>query len=470
MVLLSVTVNLEVKAQGIMGLTVDTETRRDGFDIYSVSGATGYSSYPGTFIAGNNTGGTQAGYSSLASLSTGFYHGGAKLKFASRYTPSYAGTYYSSSLNSFNQSLSLEMIARISSKWAYSLSISGDDVTVDQFLFRQNGLSQLVSGPASIDDFAATVISGAATRLSASPQTLVYGTRILSFGFNSGLSFKPSTRLSVNFTGGATRSISRTPANGLSQSVIPRSTVEHAGIGISFSKSPRTEIGAQTEATLTNSPLGDFRSFSYTGTYGRKLGAHWFSSVQAGLSNYQFVNTRTSLPSGASVVASGTIGYKDRGSAWAVTYNRMAGDLYGLASSSSSSFFGTWDWRKPGSKWGIQSFGGQQRLLGGPTGGISIWHGSAGLSRAVSRQASVSLAYGYMSDIVAPVLAIQTGVAHSMRLTVFWIPRHHPLELPGKDDFRSAYETVGENPKTSLFSFQPIDTDSTTSDLFRFGK
>ena len=35
-VLLSITVNLEVKAQGIMGLTVETETRRDGFDIYSV--------------------------------------------------------------------------------------------------------------------------------------------------------------------------------------------------------------------------------------------------------------------------------------------------------------------------------------------------------------------------------------------------------------------------------------------------
>ena len=169
-----------------MGLTVDTETRRDGFDIYSLSGAVGYSSYPGTFSASNNgNAGSQGGYSSLASLSTGFYHGGAKLKFASRYTPSYAGTYYSSSLNSFNQSLSLEMIARLSSKWAYSLSISGDDVTVDQFLFKQNGLSQLVAGPGSIDDFAATIIGGAATRLSASPQTLVYGTRILSFGFNS---------------------------------------------------------------------------------------------------------------------------------------------------------------------------------------------------------------------------------------------------------------------------------------------
>ncbi len=452
-----------------MGLTVDTETRRDGFDIYSVSGATGYSSYPGVFGGSNNATGSQGGYSSLASLSTGFYHGGAKLKFASRYTPSYAGTYYDSSLNSFNQSLSLEMIARLSSKWAYSLSISGDDVTVDQFLFRQNSLTQLVSGPGSIENFASTIISGAAPRLSATPQTLVYGTRILSFGFNSGLSFKPSTRLSINFTGGAARSISRTPANEFSQAIIPRSTVEHAGVGVSYSMSPRTEIGVQTEATLTNSPVGDFRSFSYTGTFGRKLGTHWFTSVQAGLSNYQFVDTRTSLPSGASIVASGTMGYKDRGNAWAITYNRMVGDLYGLASSSSSSFFGSWNWRKPGSKWGIQSFGGQQRLIGGPTGGITIWHGSAGLSHAVSRQASMSLAYGYMSDIVAPVLTIQNGVAHSVRLTVFWIPRHHPLELPNKEDFRSANESVGENPKTSLFSFQPMDPDSRTSDLFRFG-
>ena len=454
-----------------MGLTVDTEIRRNGFDIYSVSGATGYSSYPGAFSASNSLqSGSQGGYSSLASLSTGFYHSGAKLKFASRYTPSYAGTYYSSSLNSFNQSLSVEMIARLSSKWAYSLSISGDDVTVDQFLFRQNGLSQIVAGPGSIDDFAATIIGGAAPRLSASPQTLVYGTRILSFGFNSGLSFRPSTRLSVNFTGGATRSISRTPANDLAQPVIPRSTAEHAGVGVSFSLSPRTEIGVQTEATLTTSPVGDFRSFSYTGTFGRKLGTHWFTSVQAGLSNYQFVDTRVSLPSGASIVASGTMGYKDRGNAWAVTYNRMVGDLYGLASSSSSSVFGSWNWRRPGSKWGMQAFGGQQRLIGGPGGGITIWHGSAGLSRAVSRQASVSLAYGYMSDIVAPVLLIQNGVAHSVRMTVFWIPRHHPLELPGKEDLRSASESVGENPKSSLFSFQPLDADSTTSDVFRFGK
>ncbi len=452
-----------VGAQPVLG--VSSDAHRDGFDIYSASAATAYSSYPGTFSSSTSNGGkVQGGYSTLAGVTLGYSHGGPNLKFAFKYSPSYAGAFYSSSLNSFNQSLSLEMVAKLSAKWAFSLAASGDDVTIDQFLFKQNGLSQLVAGSATVDEFASAVLSGSSTSLASSPQTLVFGTRILSYGVNGGFTYKPTTRFSVNINGGGYQSIARNHDNGSGQFLTPRTNVEHGGIALSYSLNPRTEIGVITEATQSHNALVDYRSFSYTGSYGRKLGTHWFASVQAGLGTYQYLGNKTALPSGASIVTSGTLGYKDRENAWAVTYNRMVGDVYGLASSSSSSVFGSWNWKKPGKKWALQAFGGQQRLLGSSMGAITIWHGSAAVSRSLNRQTSVSLAYGYMSDAVAPVLTFSNGVAHSVRLTIFWIPRQHQMELLNKQDLSASYESIGQNPKDSLFTFQPTDLKSITSD------
>src|SRR6185436_7700170 len=99
---------------------------------------------------------------------------------------------------------------------------------------------------------------------------------------------------------------------------------------------------------------------------------------------------------------SATLGYQTRSQAWIASYGRTVGDTYGLVSGSTTTFLGTWNWKRPGASWGILASGGQQELTGGPIGTFTTWQATAGVTRAVTHQVNLSLEYAYLKDTTSP--------------------------------------------------------------------
>jgi len=265
-------------------------------------------------------------------------------------------------------------------------------------------------------------------------QTLLYGGRVFSAGGRTGLTYRPTTRFHLSFEGGFFESQTRetsTPAetNGTTNNflaIIPRNQFENVNVNAGYSLTPRTEVGAQVSLLNFHTSLGDYRATVTQGSYARKLSKRWSAFVQAGVGTYSPTSTPAGVPkvdiSGTQFTGGAGIGYQGRESAFFGSYQRMVGDLYGLASSSSQGVQATWNWRRPGSNWSAYITGNYQRLTGGPLGDGSNWQAAAALTRALSRKTSLSLSYGYLKSNVGAVTVYNNVNAQVVRLTFSYTP------------------------------------------------
>jgi hypothetical protein len=416
----------QASAQGFLENRADT-LGKNGLHLYNVTGSIGYSSLLSMYRYGNPAGGIDGNYAAAASITLGYSHMGPKSALSFMYVPSYSGIFPISGQNSFNQRLNLEFSTRFGSKWTFYIAGSTDDSTVEQFIFKPSALTQFVNGPATFDQLASAVIGGQADTLALGlpGQLLAYGSRVLSVGANAGITYRPSSRLRLSFTGNAGQYQARDNKRDshLDQPLIPRSRFEQGNANVSYSLTPRTEAGVQLSTMKTRGMAGQYQTTTASGSIGRKLGAQWFASAQGGIGVFTSLErTGRVLPDGSSYIVNGTLGYKAREQTWAGTYNRMLADQYGLGSASTSSFLGSWSWRRPGLSWSIFASGGKQLLSGGTFGDFGTWQTSAGYSRALGRQASVSMEYSYLTDSVTPVRLYNNVNAHAVRVTMSWIP------------------------------------------------
>jgi hypothetical protein len=406
---------------------------KNGLHIYNVTASVGYSSLLGAFSNANDLQGHGGNYYSSAGVSLGYSHSGAQLSVRVMYVPSYSGTYRYSSLNSFNQRLNLTLSRRLGFKWTFYVVAVGDDSTVEQFIFQPNTLTTFVNGPATFDELAGAVMGGAtsASPLKTFSQILIYGTRVLSFGANAGMTYRPSTRLRISFNGSGNEAQARPDSRDLhpEQSLLPRTRSEAGDANISYTLNPRTEIGTQFSTTRTQSFVGDYQTSNFSGSIGRKVGMHWFASVQGGLGVFNSLGGGDTVgrsnqisPLEVSYLASGSVGYKGREHTWAGTYNRRVADQYGLGSESTTGLSGSWNWHQPGSSWAVYVSGGKQLLGGGLWGDLGSWQASAGVSRSLGRQVSCLVAYSYLKDSVSQTRMYNNVSAHAVRLTISWIP------------------------------------------------
>ncbi len=415
------------EAQSLMG-SGQANVGGNGFHVYGVTGSGGYSSLNLHTLSLRDSAGMGGEAFAWAAVSLGYAYHYGNHTFRINYTPAYSGSFQTGNLQSFNQNMNFELTERLKPQWTFYLRGSGDDSTLQQFLFRPGGSSQLAADGTS-DQLAATVI-GAPGEVPAAKtplQNTLYGIRLLSFGSETGITYKSSPRLSISAGGGFAQTQSRpndqNDQSGPLLALIPRTRLEQGTVNVAYSLSPRSAIGAAASTISTQSGYGNSQISTFTGTYGRKLGAHWFGNVAGGIGTFHTSKTIGSIPSGTSYVASGSFGYQAESQALVASYGRTVGDTYGLVAGSTTNFLGTWNYRQPGTAWGIVASGGQQELKGGPIGTFTTWHGSAGVTRAVSNQVNLSMEYAYLKDATRPKGPYQDLRAHIVRMTISWIPQ-----------------------------------------------
>src|SRR5262249_47561725 len=105
----------------------------------------------------------------------------------------------------------------------------------------------------------------------------------------------------------------------------------------------------------------------------------------------------------------------------------------GIVGGINSNAMGAWNWHRRGSSIRIYASGGQIQVTNATVTSFTVWRGSAGFSRALTRQLSMNCDYAYFYS-TGTYLDIRTNRAvHSVRVSLRW----HPAEIAQQEDVQT---------------------------------
>ncbi len=406
---------------------------KNGFHLYQAGASTDYESIPGG-ILGTGTDFRQLGCDcgAVAAVTAGYTHTDSVNHLDLIYSPSYSGIYGVGGLQSFNQNFQLAWESRWGPKWSFSLTAAADDSSVVESALQP--FASLLSPNSSAGNLNA--LNGSSSVLP--PTSLLYGGRVLSTGGRTSVTYLPTTRLRLSIEGGAYQVQNREGSSGQTNEttyVIPRTSFETVTANLSYSLTPLSAAGASVSTMLYHTALGDVSSTNATAIYLRKLGKRWSTIAEAGVGYYApggFTSneSRQSL-GGSQFIGSLGAGYQGRENSFLVSYARSAGDLYGLASSSTEGGVGVWRWRQPGRNWAAYLSVAYQRLTGGPLGDGTNWQANAVLSKALTRRTSMILSYGFLKSSLGSGTIYSNDSIQVVRFTLLWSAFQLPAAFGG---------------------------------------
>jgi hypothetical protein len=354
-----------------------------------------------------------------------------------RYLGSYGGQFKYTDLNAFGHSVNITANRKVGTKWNVGLTASADYRTFAQFLFQPTSLSLLAQTPADFNDLAAAFSLGqfsssqAASILTGTPllgspeRSLLTSDRVLSYYGTVMATYQHSSRLSFTFAGigaGGQNTLGDTQTY-----VVPRTLGANAGLSLAYSLSPRTEVGLGVNETRTANQFQSSYSTNATGSFGRKMGLHWFIRANGGMAYTTMLQQAFGpTPRSQQVIGGGSLGYRAFAHTLIASYNRAASDTYGIATGVVTGTTVAWSWRRPGSSWLFFATGGRQEIRNAGYTSLSGWQATGGLSRRLSSALSWRTEYTYFAS-TGNYLGIATNQAiHSVRVSLAWGPEMIP--------------------------------------------
>ena len=428
------------RAQTPLDQTNPTSPVADGFHLYEVSVFGGYSTSPDmlTFPSpGTTAPGPDEDYGGSATVGWQLHR--EQKNISIRYSGTYMGMAHYTSLNNYSQSLTFSASGKLSPKWTLSLTGSGEEDTMAELLFEPSALSAAAQLPTNFDDFATALGVGqfnsaqAASTILGAPvlqsplQSSVLGSQILSYTGQAALTYAYSPTLSVHFSGGwaAYQSLPGSQSDAAQQGyyAIPRSTDAIADLGVTYSLSPRTDVGVDLqENRQLDSYEGSYVSTA-TASLGRKMGSHWFMHVYGGESFIQITQQLYGMAPGREIVGGGSIGVKTYNQNFVASYDRAAFDEYGFAAGTETEIMGTWNWHHPGSRWSTFTSFGQMEMTNNGFANVSGWLANAGLSERLTDHSSLSAGYVYLSNAGSYVGSLSNISFQGVRVSLNWSPQ-----------------------------------------------
>jgi hypothetical protein len=354
------------------------------------------------------------------------------------YSPSYSGRLHYTQWNSFSHSLAINANRDLGQKWKVSLSATASVGTADNFLFSPTLLSSLAAVPVSFDDLAAAMLTGQYTNnqlasiLTGAPiietpaGILLYGYHSLNTAVQGNLSYEHSSRLRISFGAGAGRNqhlSSKADAN--YPNLINQATSATANAALSYSLTPRTQIGGGFTSGRTFSPVAEGYAHSGSVSFSRRMGRGWLVQLHGGVGIFQPIRSAYASPSGPQYLAGGNLAYKTFSHSFMVSIDRSLASSFALGGGNARTAQASWQWQRPGMRWGLSANVAQQQLDGLILIGTSSWRGSAGINLALNSQTALNGQYSYMSYSGASTGSlVPYSQAHSgVQLSVVWSPR-----------------------------------------------
>ena len=233
-------------------------------------------------------------------------------------------------------------------------------------------------------------------------RSLLLGNRVLSYSANVGLNYAHSSRLSFHFAtvsaGGQSR---RGGQNGIPREeyVLPRSLGMTGGMGMSYAFSPRTQMGLNVEEGRT---INRYQHANYHERHRFVWHAKWGSAGSsvstAAARSLRRHNAPMPAPTSRQIIGGGSIGFRTYTQTLTASYERTSSGAYGFAVGTVTTATGSWNWRRPGSRWSIFASGGQNQIRNAGFVSISGWEASGGISGTLIDRTSLSAQYVYFSS------------------------------------------------------------------------
>jgi hypothetical protein len=372
-----------------------------------------------------------------ASIQIGWLKSTDRSSSSLTYTSSYNGRVRYSELNSWNHAFSLATGYKLSSRVNFGFSASGDLSSVAQSLFSPTALASAASVPATFDDLAAALLTSrftnpqlasalAGASLAESPvRNLLYGERVLTSGVQTSLSYSYSPRLTLMFHVGAGRMqpLAKTRPETGNRPLLPNTTSVNANIAVSYSLSPRAQLGGSVATSRVVSSLQDAYITTALLNLGWTVSRQWFlqAHVGAGVTNqvrrqlvvFQPVKPRPALGAG--------LGYKTLSHTFLGSFDRTVSDQYGLGASLSSSAGASWRWDRPARHWWVESGLTWQQLHANGFLGTTGWRATAGFGQRIGEHFAILTEYAYMD--YSGVQTIRYDLSQSaLRISAVWYP------------------------------------------------
>lgn len=354
----------------------------------------------------------------------------------------YSGTYdrmaHYTNLNGYNQTLTLAAAQKLGQRWTFTLSGVGSDLTMAQYLFQPSPQNVVTQVPTSFDDFAAAVGAGqysntqAAALLTGSPilqapaRSLLLANRVLSYSAQAGLRYDVSSRLQLHFTSFAASGQSLLAGQGETAPVnylMPRTLGADAGMGLTYSIDPLTQVGIDLSENSTFNHFEKVYTSVATVSLGRKIGTHWALNVHGGGTYNVVTQQLVASPLGRQIVGGGSLGFRTGSQSFLGSYERDGSDGYGVAVGTVTTTSGSWNWRQPGSRWGLFASFGQQQTRNTGFASLSGWQGSGGLTLALDPHTTMTAQYVYLNSAGTYLGTYSSIAVQSVRLSFAWLPR-----------------------------------------------
>ena len=388
-----------------------------GFQLSSVSGYVIYYSKSVPLTAGLQpiSGNLPSDVGAGASARLGWSRFRERTDIVFTYTPSYSGRARYSGVDAFNQASSVNIMRKITPRLTLTVSGAVDYSSIEQFLFSPTAFGSVVAVPASFEDLSGAVLAGRFTNpllaaavtaapLANSPAlNLLYGSRTFTSAAQTSLSYSYSPRLSFATYASASRNqhVSDTlNIAGRNDHLIPSTTSGSVGVSFSYALSPVTQLGGSiTGSRVSSSLLADRFTTTSLGTLGRTLARRWLVQVHGGvgiISPIRVVGGPVNLSMRSLPVVGGTVGLRNFSHSILGTYERTAGDSYGIGATSTSSATVSWRWSRPGRPWWVESGVTWEQLQGSALSEMSGWRTTSGFGRAVGSHATLLTEYVYL--------------------------------------------------------------------------
>ena len=416
-----------------------------GLRLYSVSVGSSYSTMAipngGTFL---QTVGfaqyLQSNINTVGAATIGWQRSKETNSFSILYTPSYSANARYPEWNTLNHRLQItgSRPVKLSRRWTLSTSLSANLNSLQQFFLSPTAYGSAVTSQAGFEELSSGMVQGKFTndqlsslltgnsQLETPDRILVYGNRILTASLGLTLAYAYSPRLTVSFgvAGSRVQHLSdpvsaRTPEYGY---LLQQTTAANVNGTISYSLSPRSQVGGGIVTSRAFSSYQDAYVSSAHLFFSRRMGQNWFASVQGGTGFIRAVHATSALPRGPQYTLGGSLGYQvSKSQVLLFSVSRSISDYYGLGAGSTVSASGAWSWNRPGSHWGVYSSYGQNYARG-PFNHIDSWRASAGLARSITRETAIQVGYGYMRYAGLVSNTPYRFAANTVNLSVVWAP------------------------------------------------
>jgi hypothetical protein len=439
------------KAQGVaQALSNGADEGPDGFQLYSISAYSAYSSTTVPF--GSNvsfgstlpTGPLNLGPNYLAGVvaRVGWRKSGARTNMYVTYTPSYDASLRYSHLNSMNHYLSFGIIRDLAPGWTLTSSGAAFTARWDQFLFSPTLFSSMAGTPATFEQLQQAILSGKysssqlASILTGSPliespaSSLIYGPRIFSASQKNQITYEKSARFSLHWGFGATRTqhLNSGVPDDTDVYLIPQTTTAFVSTGITYSLSPLTTLEFEATSNRTFSRVEDVYISNGIGTISRVLGRRWLVEARGGAGIVNPVRQIVGSQPGPHYLAGGTLTYKTYAHTFLGSYDRTITDEYGLGAHSAQVGSGAWNWHIPGRTWTVSAIGRYELLNDTNNRNLDAWLTNAGIGRRIGMHTTVQMAYVY-----GRIAGVYSGSPakrslEGVQLILSWSP-HLPLDM-----------------------------------------